>query len=77
MSNQSSSIDSHLGLPPQPRHHPGACHGRSLGLGKAGPSYIIAQLVGGVAAAGLLFTIASLDLSNATVGAFATKPLAA
>ena len=40
---------------------------------KQAPSYIIAQVIGGIVAAGLLYVIACPDLTNAGIGAFATN----
>lgn len=40
---------------------------------KDAPAYIIAQVIGGIIAAGILYVIASPDLSNAGIGAFATN----
>jgi len=40
---------------------------------KEAPVYIVAQLVGGVVAAALLYAIACPDLTNAGIGAFATN----
>ncbi len=40
---------------------------------KEAPAYIIAQVIGGIIAAALLYVIACPDLANAGVGAFATN----
>ncbi|WP_295040876.1 aquaporin Z [uncultured Fibrobacter sp.] len=40
---------------------------------KEAPAYIIAQVIGGIVAAGLLYVIACPDLTNAGIGAFATN----
>ena len=40
---------------------------------KEAPAYIIAQGIGGIVAAGLLYVIACPDLTNAGIGAFATN----
>ena len=40
---------------------------------KEAPTYIIAQVIGGIVAAGLLYVIACPDLTNAGIGAFATN----
>ena len=37
------------------------------------PGYIVAQVIGGIIAAGVLFAIAQPDLTNAGIGAFATN----
>lgn len=63
--------------------HISGCHlnpAVTLGLAAGGrfgwketPAYIAAQNLGGIAAAAVLFAIVSPDLTNATVGAFATN----
>lgn len=63
--------------------HISGCHinpAVTLGLAAGGrfgwketPAYIVAQVLGGIAAAALLFVIAAPDLTNATIGAFASN----